>query len=284
MQHSTRNIIEIDEALCDGCGNCVVACAEGAIEVIDGKARVVRDSLCDGLGACLGDCPQGALRIVQRETEAFDEAAVAAHLAERDAQPPQSAPGSGGGHGRGHGGGGHGHGHGGGGHGHGHGGGGCPGSRVISRPAAAAAPPIAPAAGAGLPAKVLSSDLAQWPVQLHLVPERAPFFQDKELVVLSTCGPVASADVHWRFLRGRALVMACPKLDVTGPYVRKLAGIFAGNGIPRVLVVRMQVPCCGGLVQMVAQARTLSGRTDLEVQEVVLGLDGSVVSERPLLA
>ncbi len=272
MQHGTRNIIEIDEALCDGCGNCVVACAEGAIEIIDGKAKVVRDSLCDGLGACIGDCPQDALHDAQREAEPFDEAAVAAHLAAKEEptppKPPQRAPALSGlrrapaaGHGHGH--------------------GGCPGSRVLNR-APAASSPAAPAQGQGLPPKVTASDLTQWPVQLHLVPERAPFFTRRELVVLSTCGPVASADVHWRFLRGRAVVMACPKLDVTGPYVNKLAGIFAGNEIPKVLVVRMQVPCCSGLTHMAQQAHTLSGRTDLELTEVVLGLDGAVIGERRL--
>jgi len=134
-------------------------------------------------------------------------------------------------------------------------------------------------AGGGLPDKVQASDLVQWPVQLHLVPPQAPFFQDKELLVLNSCGAVASADVHWRFLRGRSVVMACPKLDVTGPYVEKLTGIMAQNRIPKVVIVRMQVPCCGGLTQMVLQAHADSGRDDLVVEEVTLALDGAVLKQ-----
>ena len=262
-----RKIIEIDESRCTGCGLCVTACAEGALQIVDGKARVVKDDFCDGLGACIGDCPEGALRIVEREAPAFDQVAVDRHLAaSRPAPAPASAPAHHGGHG-----------------GHGHGGGlacGCPGSAVkVQKPGHAAAP--APA-GSGLPAQLNPSELGQWPVQLHLVPPRAPFFQGKELVVMATCGPIASADVHWRFLRGRAIVVACPKLDHTEPYVEKLAAIFASNAIPRVLVVRMEVPCCGGLTAIVHEALVRSGRRDLVVDEVILGTDGPVRAERRL--
>lgn len=291
----SRKIIEIDRDLCNGCGQCVDACAEGAIQLVEGKAAVVRDEYCDGLGACIGECPTGALRIVERDAAAFDPAAAedhvrrlrgeagvqrmhAGHDGEVGAEParphggqarpggvapgqPQAHPARAAhvahsvhaAHGSG---------------------GGCPGSRMRVAPAAAAPP--AAVAGTGLPARVNPSDLGQWPVQLHLVPVHAPFFAGRELVVLATCGPVASADVHWRFLRGRSVVVACPKLDVTEPYVDKLAAIFRDNDIPRVLVVRMEVPCCGGLTRMVAQARQLSGRDDLAVEEVVLGLQGEV--------
>jgi len=133
--------------------------------------------------------------------------------------------------------------------------------------------------GVGLPDKVQPSDLGQWPVQLHLVPTRAPFFQDRELLVLATCGPVVSADVHWRYLRGRSVVVACPKLDLTGPYVEKLTAIMAENRIPRVVVVRLQVPCCGGLTQMVLEAHSLCGRKDLVVEEAILSVDGSVMRQ-----
>jgi hypothetical protein len=137
-------------------------------------------------------------------------------------------------------------------------------------------------AGTGLPARVNASELSHWPVQLHLVPVRAPFFGDRELVVLSTCAPVASADVHWRFLRGRAVVIACPKLDRTEPYVEKLAAIFAQNPIPRVQIVRMSVPCCGGLTHIVRDAVRLSGRHDLVVEEITVDLDGAILSTKPL--
>ncbi|MFH1463750.1 MAG: 4Fe-4S binding protein [Pseudomonadota bacterium] len=247
-----RKIIEIDEALCTGCGLCVTSCEEGALRVIEGKARVVKDDFCDGLGACIGECPEGALRIVEREAPAFDPAAVAVHLGALGGAPhtpaePLAC--------------------------------GCPGSAVKVQQPSRTTPAVS---GAGLPAQLNPSDLAQWPVQLHLVPVRAPFFHGKELVVLSTCGPVASADIHWRFLRGRSVVVACPKLDRTDPYVEKLASIFASNAIPRVIVVRMEVPCCGGLTALVHQAMLRSHRADLVVDEVVLGSHGPVLSERRL--
>jgi hypothetical protein len=125
--------------------------------------------------------------------------------------------------------------------------------------------------------QVIKSDLDQWPIQLHLVPPNAPFFEDKELVVLSTCSPIASPDVHWRFVRGRSLVVACPKLDRTEGYVEKLAGIMAQNNIPKVIIVRMQVPCCGGLTMITKQAYAASGRTDLIVEEATIGLDGELL-------
>jgi NAD-dependent dihydropyrimidine dehydrogenase PreA subunit len=300
-----RKIIEIDEQRCTGCGLCVTACAEGALEIRDGVAKVIKEDFCDGLGACIGDCPEGALRIIEREAPDFDPNQVEQHLArtrgaeglaefrkqhgldrpsavkagdvradeaaqrrpatpagfraalaeaERHApQPVASAEPLACG---------------------------CPGTAVKTQQPRAAAP--ATPSGAGLPAQVNPSDLGQWPVQLHLVPPRAPFFQGKELVVLSTCGPVASADVHWRFLRGRAVVVACPKLDRTEPYVEKLAGIFASNDIPRVIIVRMEVPCCGGLTHFVHQGLQRSGRTDLIVDEVVVGTDGAIRGERRL--
>ncbi len=281
-----RKIIEIDEARCNGCGLCVTACVEGALELRDGVAKVVKNDFCDGLGACIGDCPEGALRIVERDVPDFDPAAVEKHLkatrgadavaefhrqhgiqapsvaavrrdlqaARGNAPQPKSS-------------------------------GddlacGCPGTEVKTQKARRPAP--ATTGGSGLPAQVNPSDLGQWPCQLHLVPPRAPFFHGKELVVLSTCAPVASADVHWRFLRGRAVVVACPKLDRTDPYVERLAGIFASNDIPRVIVVRMSVPCCGGLTHFVHQGLQRSGRTDLVVDEVVVATDGAIQSERRL--
>jgi NAD-dependent dihydropyrimidine dehydrogenase PreA subunit len=257
-----RTIIRIDSEKCDGCGLCVSACHEGAIELRDGKAVLVREQHCDGLGDCLGDCPRGAIRLEEREAPAFVSPTPAP-------APPSVGPGAGT-------------------DGCGceepppsFGTGGCPGSRVR-----VAAPPAANAvtpAGAALPARVNPSDLSHWPVMLHLVPVRAPFFGDREMVVLSTCAPVASADVHWRFLRGRAVVVACPKLDRTEPYVEKLAGIFAQNPIPRVQVVRMSVPCCGGLSHIVREALRLSGRLDLVVEEVIVDLDGAILSTKPLI-
>ncbi len=260
-----RKIITINEDLCTGCGNCIVGCAEGALQLVDGKARLVKEQFCDGFGDCMGTCPTGALTIEARESDAFDPEATKANLlatqgaqavarmeeaerahAARAAVPPASAPV----------------------------GGGCPGMRVRTPPpkADAAATPTT----TGLPGQVIPSDLQQWPVQLHLVQPGAPFFKDKELVVLSTCAPVASADVHWRYLRGRSVVVACPKLDRTEPYVSKLADILREPTIPRVTVVRMEVPCCGGLSRIVREAAAASGRTDLAVEDVIVGTDGTI--------
>lgn len=259
-----RNIIEIDRELCNGCGQCVEACAEGAIQMVQGKAQLVSEIYCDGLGACVGECPTGALRVVERDAPAYDEHATHQHVqalkgasntgsnAKLTVMDPS----------------------------HGHGGA-CPGS--AARMPSPAQQPQAPVTINGLPPRVNPPDLQQWPVQLHLVPTRAPFFAGRELVVMATCVPVASADAHWRFLRGRSVVVACPKLDVTDPYVEKLAAIFAQNAIPRVLVTRMEVPCCGGLTRMVTAAAERCGRKDLVVDEVVVALDGSVSTQRTLV-
>lgn len=236
-----RKIIEIDEALCNGCGNCVTGCAEGALQIVDGKAKLVNEVFCDGLGACIGTCPTGALKIIEREAEEFDEKAVEQHL---DNQSPKTPPA-----------------------------GGCPGMQVKFAQQKKETPPAAPTQVGG---QVIPSELNQWPTQLHLVPPEAPFFKNRELVVLSTCSPSASPDVNWRFIRGRAIAIACPKLDRTEGYVEKLTDILKRNGIPKVIIVRMEVPCCGGLTMMVKEAARQSGRDDLIVEEATIGLDGEL--------
>ena len=261
-----RKIIEINEDLCNGCGDCITGCAEGALQLVDGKARMVKEQFCDGFGDCVGTCPTGALQIIEREAEAFDEGATIEHVRNTggeeavkrmldaadvheakakvaEAPIPKMS--------------------------------GCPGMQV--RMGKKAQDTRQEAAGGAVSGQVIKSDLEQWPIQLHLVPPKAPFFKDKELVVLSTCSPVASPDVHWRFVRGRSLVVACPKLDKTEGYVEKLAGIMAQNNIPKVIVVRMSVPCCGGLSMITQQAHAASGRSDLVVEEVTIGLDGELL-------
>jgi len=258
-----RKIIEIDEALCNGCGNCVTGCAEGALQIIDGKAKMVKEQFCDGFGDCIGTCPTGALKIIEREADGYDIDATREHVeqtggepaltrfddanAEHDAkkQGVQNPAG-----------------------------GGCPGMQV--RFAASAKVETVKAESREVYGQVIPSELNQWPTQLHLVPTQAPFFTNRELVVLSTCAPSASPDVNWRFVRGRGIVIACPKLDRTEGYVEKLTEIFKSNGIPKVIIVRMSVPCCGGLTMMVKQAVQLSGRTDLVVEEATIGLDGEL--------
>ncbi len=251
-------MIQINEALCDGCGECVTGCAEGALKIIDGKAKVVREDFCDGFGDCVGVCPTGALSIKQVEAKPFDEDAVRAHLystqgegavrrmenSQKAHQEKHSPP-------LPH--------------------GGCPGSqaRTIER----THPPQKQEGG---PEQVIPSELAQWPIQLHLVSPMASYFQDKELVLLSTCGPVASADIHWRFLRGRSVVVACPKLDHTSPYADKLAAIFQNRTIPRIHVVMMEVPCCKGLMSIVNEAKRMAKREDLAVLEHYITIDGRI--------
>ena len=232
-----RKIIEIDEEKCNGCGACITGCAEGALAIVNGKAKLVSEIFCDGLGACVGECPTGALKIIEREASEFDEAAVQKHVQKK--MPPA---------------------------------GGCPGLQIRFGQQKVAAKPVA----STVAGQVIPSELNQWPTQLHLVPPVAPFFKNRELVVLSTCSPSASPDVNWRFIRGRAIVIACPKLDRTEGYVEKLTEILKSNGIPKVIVVRMEVPCCGGLTMMVKEAAHRSGCNDLIVEEAVIGLDGEL--------
>jgi len=242
-----RKIIEIDEMLCNGCGDCVTGCAEGALAIVDGKAKLVNEVFCDGLGACIGECPTGALKIIEREADEFDEAAVEEHLKKQEPHTPPA--------------------------------GGCPGMKLrFAEPSKVEeAKGEYPVTGQAIP-----TELNQWPTQLHLVPPEAPFFKDRELVVLSTCSPSASPDVNWRFVRGRAIVIACPKLDRTEGYVEKLAGILKSNGIPKVIIVRMEVPCCGGLSMMVKDAAQKSGRNDLVVEEATIGLNGDLLETKEI--
>ena len=256
-----RKIIEIDEALCNGCGECVTGCAEGALQIVDGKAKMVKEQFCDGFGDCIGTCPTGALKIIEREAEGFDVDATREHVRSiggedavqrmddaNDEHEAKAPPG-----------------------------GGCPGMQIRFGKEDVSKLPAPTTSG-----QVIPSELNQWPTQLHLVPPVAPFFKDRELVVLSTCAPSASPDVNWRFVRGRGIVIACPKLDRTEGYVEKLTEIFKSNGIPKVIIVRMSVPCCGGLSVMIKEAAQRSGRTDLIIEEATIGLNGDLVETKEI--
>lgn len=276
-----RKIVHIDEELCDGCGDCVPSCAEGAIQIIGGKAVLLADNLCDGLGACLGECPRGAITIEERDADDFDEAAVEDHLAHMPDMGPvdlgsllggsrlspfPSAPAAPVAHGHGHG------------HTHGHGGGGCPGSRTMHFPTAGAA---APATAAGGPAAGAApvSELRQWPIQLHLVNPGAPYFQGANLLLAADCCAFASAEFHQRFLRGKALAMACPKLDQNQDvYRQKLTAMIDQSGLDTVTVLIMEVPCCGGLLTLAQQAVAAASRK-VPIKLAVLGVQGQVVRE-----
>jgi NAD-dependent dihydropyrimidine dehydrogenase PreA subunit len=263
---SLRKIIEIDEELCDGCGECVPSCAEGALQIIDGKARLVSDVLCDGLGACLGECPTGALQVIERQAPEFDEAAVEAHLGRpAPVRPPavphaasRPAPMAANAASAGH---------------------GCPGSAVRVFPlidkTLAAAPPAFAADGT-------ASKLRQWPVQLHLVPPTAPYFQGRDVLLAADCVPVAVADFHQSFLDGRGLAIACPKLDQhLDVYVAKLASMIDDANIRSLTVAIMEVPCCGGLLQMAVQAQRAASRK-VPIRLVKVGIRGEIITDLPV--
>ena len=232
-----RNIVSIDESLCNGCGLCVTACHEGAIQLVDGKARLVSDSYCDGLGDCLPACPTNAIQIVEREAADYDEAAVAARQAA--SKPPLPC--------------------------------GCPGE-MAKRIAPKAADP-APAASAASPV----TQLTNWPVQIKLVNPRAPYLQNAALLVAADCTAFAFADIHRRFMRNKVTLIGCPKLD-EGDYADKLSAILQANEIKSVTVLRMEVPCCGGIASAVQRALQASGKT-IPWHVVTIGTDGTILDE-----
>lgn len=283
-----RKIIRIDKEKCNGCGNCISGCAEGALALIDGKATLVKDNYCDGFGDCIGTCPTGALTFEEREADAFDAEAVKEHVKElrgdegvkqfeeahrRHASDAEAASPSSG----------------------------CPGSmsRILGRfsqkaPGTGSCPGSAlksvgqqdssqGTVSAGDMPRVILPEINQWPLQLHLVPPSAPYFKGRELVLMNTCGPLSAPDVNWRFVRGRGIAVACPKLDRIEGYADKIAAIIQEGGVSKVVVVRMEVPCCGGLTQLALQGAKLSDRTDLVVEEVTLGLDGTLKSAKQVL-
>jgi Fe-S-cluster-containing hydrogenase component 2 len=253
-----RKIIEIDEDLCDGCGNCVPSCAEGALEIIDGKARVIADIYCDGLGACLGECPLGALQIVERKADDFDEEAVEEHLAKQKQKEQPQAPAFSGG---------------------------CPSARLQSF--AAPQPAVAPDPQADLSrtdaVDLTQTALSHWPVQIMLVPPTAPFLKGADLLVLADCVPVAFPTVHRDFIKGKAVMMGCPKLDDAQYYIEKFAQICKESGIKSITSVIMEVPCCGGLPMIVKKGMEMSG-VDIPMEEVVISTRGQILQRNQVAA
>ncbi len=236
-----RNIIRIDRDKCNGCGKCVTACVEGAIELVDGKAQLVSEVYCDGLGACIGECPTGALVIEEREAAAFDEAAVHARM---EAMKTGACPGA-----------------------HVSSGGGCPGAAVRS---------MARKLSAGHATdESARSSLSQWPVQLMLVPPTAPFLKGADILITADCVPFAVGDFHDRYLAGRAVLVGCPKLDDIAYYEEKIAQIFKTAAPRSITVLRMEVPCCGGLAAATARAVQASG-ADVPFEVHIIGIDGTI--------
>lgn len=265
-----RKIVIIEDEKCDGCGLCIPKCAEGAIQIIGGKARLVAENLCDGLGNCLGTCPRGAIRVEEREADAFDEAAVEAHLASpRPAAQPGAAaetaatqaPSFCG----------------------------CPGAaaRTLSRAAEAQeAPTPAPAGRSASPDDTgdgpmppARSELRHWPVQIALLPPQGDLWREADVLIAADCVGFAMPDLHARLMRGKTVAVGCPKLDDLEAYVQKLAAVFARNAVRSVTVARMEVPCCAGLVTAVLRALAAAGREDLPLREVTVGIEGVIVSD-----
>lgn len=230
-----RRVIKIDEEACTGCGICVDACHEGAIELSDGKARLVKDDYCDGLGDCLPACPVGAITFEEREAAPYDEAAVQARMQQRQSSAVPC---------------------------------GCPGSQsrtlrhtdlLDSHPQAVPQP---------------ESQLMQWPVQIKLVPLQAPYFDGADLLIAADCAAYAHGDFHNRFMKNHVTLIGCPKLD-DGDYSEKLAAILTHNPIRSVTVVRMEVPCCGGIEQAVKRALQFSGAA-IPCEVVTLATNGQI--------
>ncbi len=249
---ATRKIIRIDEELCDGCGQCVPGCAEGALQIIDGKAKLVSDVYCDGLGACLGECPTGALTLEEREATEFDEEAVHEHLKNLD----QKADGR---------------------QAHSHLeeklACGCPGSMAQSlQQEQSCCEDEDESDGVELKSK-----LANWPVQIRLVPIQAPYLQDARLLIAADCVPFAFADFHRQFIKDRILLVGCPKLDDANAYVAKFTEMFKQNDIKDIEVLHMEVPCCSGLIQIIKLAIEASGK-DIPVIFTQIGIRGEILA------
>ncbi|MCP4050129.1 MAG: 4Fe-4S dicluster domain-containing protein [bacterium] len=229
-----RNFIEIDEEKCNGCGDCVVACAEGALEIIDGKAKVINESFCDGLGACIGHCPTDALKIIQKDVAEFDEKAVEEHLGNKSVKEKGYDVACN-----------------------------CPGMAVQDF-----RDEKKENTDSGERQEV-KSELRQWPIQLHLVNPAAPYFQRCNLLIAASCAAFSFGNFHNDLLKDHALVIACPKLDRTEGYVEKLTKIIKTGGVLSVTVARMEVPCCTGLTMMVKDAIKESGQKVPFLEEVV---------------
>ena len=231
-----RNIVKIDREKCNGCGQCVDACAEGAIEIIDGKAELVSEIYCDGLGACIGQCPEDAITVEKRQAEEFDEKATKAHLAKKTNSQQQTDFV-------------------------------CPAmtAKTLQKKADSDQPVSTPA----------TSQLSHWPVQLKLVPPKAPFFDNADLLLVADCVPFTMGDFHARFLKNHSIAIGCPKLDNAEFYIEKLAQILKANNLKSLTVIHMEVPCCSGLTHIARQA---IGRSDtrLTFKDITIDLQGNI--------
>lgn len=262
-----RKIVQIDEERCNGCGQCVAACAEGAIVLLNGKARLVAEKYCDGLAACIGKCPADAIRIIEKDSDPFDPEAVKRYLASKKGT----------------------------------------GGKIVENSDQTIAPPSFDSAGpsklpCGCPSTQLqmfspdcgcsqedtsrarrASRLTHWPVQIRLVPPTAPFLKGADLLVASDCTAVAYPDFHEGLLKGKVVMMGCPKFDDTGEYIDRFKQIFATAGIRSVTIAVMEVPCCSNMPVIVKEAMKQAGN-NLPVEVVVIGARGNIVSKKAMAA
>ncbi|MCL2040478.1 MAG: 4Fe-4S binding protein [Bacteroidales bacterium] len=228
-----RTIVKIDESRCNGCGLCVTGCHEGALQIIDGKARIVADIYCDGLGACIGDCPEDAITLEEREAEAYDEQAVMARTASLQEKPC-----------------------------------GCPGAKEMSFSPSAEQKEVS-----------VCSYLRQWPIQLHLLNPAAPFLKNTNMVLAADCTAFAYGDFHHRFMKNNSVAIACPKLDHSQEvYVEKLTAMIDRSAINTLTVIVMEVPCCGGLLQIARQAQA-NAKRKIPIKKVIVGIQGEIQNE-----
>jgi Pyruvate/2-oxoacid:ferredoxin oxidoreductase delta subunit len=250
-----RKIIQIDEEKCDGCGLCVPSCAEGALQIVDGKARLMAEVYCDGLGACLGECPNDALEVIEREAEDFDGKAVEEHLNQMKTEPPakiheEPAMACG-----------------------------CPSTHIQTF-----APPSPPReAKQPVSTQRTPSALSHWPVQIKLVPPTAPFLKGADLLVAADCTPIAYPNFHQDFLDRKVVMIGCPKFDEVQTYVQKFADIFNTAGIKSVEVVTMEVPCCQGLPLIVKKGLELAGKK-IPISQVIISTRGEVLKRQRIAA
>jgi Pyruvate/2-oxoacid:ferredoxin oxidoreductase delta subunit len=246
-----RKIVKIDEELCDGCGQCVPGCAEGAIEIIDGKARLVSENYCDGLGACLGECPNGAITIVEREAEDFDEEAVEEYLKEKEkTEKPVEV----------------------------HLACGCPSTHVQTF-----IPKAPDKAGIRDTQPGTQSTLSHWPVQINLVPPTAPFLKGADLLIAADCTPLAYPNFHQDFLKGKVIMIGCPKFDNVEDYILKFTEIFKNADIKSITALIMEVPCCSGLPMIVKRAMDAAGK-DIPMEEIVISVKGNILKREQQVA
>jgi len=232
-----RKIVHIDESRCNGCGKCIVNCAEGALEIIDGKAKLVKDIYCDGLGACLGHCPLHAITVEEEESEDFDEGLTKEHLMrmKNESEIPK---------------------------------GGCPGSRMKQFDRRVEIKEEGK----------ITSTLRQWPVQLALVNPSAPYFKGADLLITADCVPFAYGNYHNDFLKDKVVVVGCPKLDDTEKYTEKLKQIIKTNDLESITLLRMEVPCCGGMAMIAKNARDKS-LVNIPIKVIIIGIEGQIIKK-----